>query len=55
MPSEKNILFAERGQAVQNSSGEGDGVPEQCGDGEAQDDGEESHPADTRTGRTDME
>jgi hypothetical protein len=47
MKGKKNILFAEGGQAIQNSSGEGNAIPEQCRDGETQDHWEKSHPADT--------
>ena len=41
---EANALFAQSRESVQHPSGEGDGVPQQRGQGQADDDGDDGHP-----------
>lgn len=44
-PGPADALFAQRRQPIQHPGGEGDGVAQQCGQGQADDDGNNRHPA----------
>lgn len=44
----KASLFAQGGETIEDSCSEGNGIPKQRGDGEAQEHGKQCHPGNTR-------